>query len=235
VFTKSEPFYDAIYRWKDYKRESARLCELIAQHKRSPGNALLDVACGTGGHIPYLRDAFTIEGVDLNGGMLAVARKRHPGIAFHHGDMLDFDLGCRFDVVVCLFGSIGYVKTAARLDRAVANMARHVCPGGVLIIEPFYTPADWKQGRRPCANFVDQPDLKIARIMVWDVEQAIAKSNFHYLVGTPEGIEHFTERHELGLFTDEQNRAAFAAAGLDVVRDAKGLMGRGVYIGTRAT
>jgi hypothetical protein len=24
---KSEPFYDAIYRWKDYKRESARLCE----------------------------------------------------------------------------------------------------------------------------------------------------------------------------------------------------------------
>jgi SAM-dependent methyltransferase len=231
----SEPFYDAIYHWKDYRRESARLCALIEQHKRSPGNALLDVACGTGGHIPYLRDAFTIEGVDLDPRMLELARKRHPGLPFHHGDMLDFDLGRRFDVVVCLFSSIGYVKTASRLDRAITNMARHVCPGGVLIVEPFYTPADWKQGRRPCSNFVDRPNLKIARIMVWDVEEAVAKSDFHYLVGTPGNVEHFTERHELGLFTEEQNRAAFAAAGLDVVRDSEGLMGRGVYIGTRAT
>jgi hypothetical protein len=62
------------------------------------------------------------------------------------------------------------------------------------------------------------------------VEEGVAKSNFHYLVGTPEGIEHFTEQHELGLFTDEQIRAAFAAAGLNVVRDAQGLMARAVYI-----
>jgi hypothetical protein len=58
-------------------------------------------------------------------------------------------------------------------------------------------------------------------------------SDFHYLVGTPAGIEHFTERHEMGLFTDEQHRAAFTAAGLDVAYDAEGLMGRGVYIGIR--
>jgi ubiquinone/menaquinone biosynthesis C-methylase UbiE len=55
---------------------------VIAQHKRSPSNALLDVACGTG-HISYLRDAFTIEGFDLDAGILAVARKRDPGIPFH--------------------------------------------------------------------------------------------------------------------------------------------------------
>lgn len=232
MFSKSEVLYDAIYSWKDYKQESERLRRLIDTHKRSRGNALLDVAVGT--HIPYLRDAFAIEGLDLDPRMLDLARARHAGIAFHHGDMLDFDLGRQFDVVVCLFSSIGYVKSAPRLSQAVANMARHVCPGGVLVVEPFFSPATWKPERRAWANFVDQPDLKIARMMVWDIEGTVVTSDFHYLVGTPAGIEHFTERHELGLFTDEQHRAAFAAARLDVAYDAEGLMGRGLYIGIRA-
>ena len=58
--------------------------------------------------------------------------------------------------------------------------------------------------------------------------------DFHYLVGTPEGVEHFTEHHELGLFTDEEYRNAFTAAGLQVAHDPEGLIGRGLYIGTLA-
>jgi hypothetical protein len=58
--------------------------------------------------------------------------------------------------------------------------------------------------------------------------------DFHDLVATPEAVEHLTEHHELGLFTDEDYRAAFAAAGLAVAYDAEGLMGRGLYIGTQA-
>lgn len=70
-------------------------------------------------------------------------------------------------------------------------------------------------------------------MMVSSVEGTMAKFEFHYLVGTPGGVEYFTERHELGLFTDNEHRAAFAAAGLNVIYDAEGLMGRGLYIGTR--
>jgi SAM-dependent methyltransferase len=235
VFTKSESFYDAIYSWKDYAREAARLRELIATPKRSTGSTLLDVACGTGGHIPFLRDAFTVEGLDLDPRMLDVARARHAGIPFHQGDMVDFDLGRRFDVVVCLFSSIGYVKTEQRLNLAIANMARHVLPGGVLVIEPYFSPAVWKSGRQaPGANFVDQPELKIARMIVWHTEGTVVRSDFHYLVGTPDGVEHFTERHEMGLFTEEQCRAAFTAVGMTVTLDTEGLMGRGLYLGTHS-
>ena len=77
MFNKSEPFYDAIYAWKDYKAEAARLKQLIAAHKISTGLALLDVACGTGGHIPHLSDTFAIEGVDLNLAMLEIAKEKH--------------------------------------------------------------------------------------------------------------------------------------------------------------
>jgi hypothetical protein len=66
-------------------------------------------------------------------------------------------------------------------------------------------------------------------------EGNIALLDFHYLVATTEGVEHFTEHHELGLFTDEEYRGAFEGAGMDVKLDAGWLMGRGLYIGTLST
>lgn len=235
MFTKSQRFYDAIYAWKDYAEEARRLKRFIVEHKRSAGNALLDVACGTGGHVPYLRDDFAYEGLDLDPEMLALARQRFPDVPFHQGDMVDFDLGRTFDVVTVLFSSIAYTRTLPRLRQAIATMARHVRAGGVLVIAPFLTPDAWNPGH-PYALFVDQPDLKLARINVSAVDASgtVAILDFHYLVGTPQGVEHFSEHHELGLFTDEEYRAAFTAAGLAVAYDAEGLIGRGLYIGTRA-
>jgi SAM-dependent methyltransferase len=237
MFTKSQRFYDALYSWKDYAEEARRLKRLLAQHKRSAGQALLDVACGTGGHVPYLQDDFAYEGLDLDPEMLALARTRFPEIPFHQADMTDFDLGRTFDVVTCLFGSIAYVKTVPRLRQAIATMAQHLCLGGVLVIEPFLTPETWIPGQ-PHALFVDQPDLKLVRMNVSSVDagagEPVALLDFHYRVGTPAGVEYCTEHHELGLFTDAQYGAAFATAGLDVLHEAEGLMGRGLYIGTHA-
>jgi hypothetical protein len=65
------------------------------------------------------------------------------------------------------------------------------------------------------------------------VEGNVAILDFHYLVATAEGIEHFTERHELGLFTEEEYLAAFAQAGLEARHDREWLGGRGMYIGVR--
>jgi SAM-dependent methyltransferase len=233
MFSKSQRYYDAIYSGKDYAEEARRLKRFIAQHKRSPGHTLLDIACGTGRHIPYLRDDFAYEGLDLDPEMLTLARQRFPDILFHLGDMADFALGRQFDVVTCLFGSIAYTRTAPRLRQAIATLAAHVCPGGVLIIEPFLTPEAWISGQLH-AIFVDQPDLKLARMNVSVAEGTVAILDFHYLVATPQGIEQFNERHELGLFTDEEYRAAFTQAGLNVTYDAEGLIGRGLYIGTHA-
>jgi SAM-dependent methyltransferase len=233
MFTRSEQYYDAIYSGKDYAAEAAHIKKLIAQHKRSDGNTLLDVACGTGGHVPYLRDDFVYEGLDLDPEMLALARKRFPDVVFHQGDMVDVTLGHRFDVVTCLFSSIAYTRTDQRLRQAIATLAGHLRPGGVLLIGSFFTPQDWIPGY-PHAMFVDQPDLKLARLNVSGMEGNVAILDFHYLVATPDGIEHFTERHELGLFTPEQYLAAFTEAGLHVLRDSEWLDGRGMYIGTHS-
>lgn len=232
MFVKSQRFYDAIYAWKDYAGEAQRLHALIDQHKRSPGNTLLDVACGTGGHITFLRQHYMVEGLDLDQVMLDIARRKHPDIPFHHGDMVDFDLRRRFDVVVCLFSAIGEVKTLPRLRQAIQTMTRHVHPGGVLIIEPWLTPDGYQAGG-PHALFVNQPDLKIARMNISALEDGVSVLDFHYLVATPEGIEHFSERHELALFPFEEYEAAMRDSRLNVLVDREGLMGRGLFIGIR--
>ena len=235
MFSKSEAFYDAIYgTMKDYAHEAQQLYELIQQYKQSSGTTLLDVACGTGGHIPFLRQHYTVEGLDLDEQMLAIARQRNPGVVFYHADMVDFDLGHRFDVILCLFSSIGYVKTLPRLQQTLQTMRRHLLPDGVVIIEPWLTPQRYQAGHIG-AVFVDQPELKIARMNKSEVADGISVMDFHYLVATPEGIEHFTERHELGLFSHEDYLGAFQASDLDGVYDPdpEKLMGRGVYLGVR--
>lgn len=232
MFTKSAAFYDAIYQWKDYPAETKRVVGYVRQYKRSGGSALLDAACGTGQHLQYLQEQFQVEGFDLDPNLLGIARQRLPDVPLHSADMIDFDLGKQYDVITCLFSAIGYVKTEDKLNRALARMAQHLTPGGVALIEPWFAPEQFITGRVH-ASFADHPDLKIARINVSRVEDGVSFLDFHYLVGTPEGIEHFTESHELGLFTDAQYRAAFTAAGLEVQHDPEGLDGRGIYIGVK--
>jgi ubiquinone/menaquinone biosynthesis C-methylase UbiE len=230
MFTKSARFYDAIYEFKDYRAESARVHELIQE--RNPGaRSLLDVACGTGQHLEHLIEHYEVEGLDLDDEMLAAARDRLPGTTLHRGDMIEFDLGRTFDAVTCLFSSIGYVRTEQNLDTAVATMARHLSPGGVLVIEPWLTPDAWEDGHIGSV-FVDHDDLKIARLDTPQRAGKLTLIHFAYLVATRNEISHFTEDHELALFTDDRYRSALESAGLAVEHDPEGLMGRGLYIAT---
>jgi ubiquinone/menaquinone biosynthesis C-methylase UbiE len=232
MFTKTARYYDKIYSFKDYQAEADKLTAIIEENLHSGGRRLLDVACGTGGHIAYLKQHFQVEGLDISAEFLEIARGKYLDVPFHQGDMVDFDLADQFDVVACLFSSIGYVRTLQDLTRAVTCMTRHVIHGGVLIIEPWFTPETW-HAPSVHASLVDEPDLKIARVNTSFVDGRLSYFDLHYLIGTLEGTEHFVERHELGLFETDEVRSVLSEAGLDVTHDAEGLTGRGLFIGRR--
>jgi len=233
MFTKSAQYYDLIYSGKDYQSEVARLVGIIHQNLGSHDNRLLDVACGTGLHIQYLKEHFQVEGLDLSPELLEIARQKHPEITFYHADMIDFDLGVEFDILTCLFSSIGYVKTLDNLHAALSSMARHLTPGGILIIEPWFTPLTW-QPNTVHAILIDHPELKIARVNTSFMEGRLSYFDLHYLIGTPQKTEYFVERHELGLFEIEEMQSAFTEADLEVDYDEGGLTGRGLYIGKKS-
>jgi SAM-dependent methyltransferase len=99
MFSHTAQYYDPIYlSMKDYGAEAGKLTAIIQKYWRSTGNRLLDVACGTGLHLSYLKQHFQVEGLDLDEQLLAIARQRNPKVPLHHADMTDFDLGRTFDV-----------------------------------------------------------------------------------------------------------------------------------------
>ena len=122
-------------------------------------------------------------------------------------------------------------ENQTQLDLAVRNMSEHLKPGGVLILEPWITPQQWRKGLVH-ANFVDQPELKVARMNISKTRGRLSVLDMHHLVATPNRVEHFVERLELGLFTHDEYLDAFRRACLETSYDPEGLMGRGLYIGT---
>lgn len=232
MFTESAAFYDALYSWKDYPAETAALIEII-RARRPDARTLLDVACGTGKHLELLQAEFDVEGLDLDEKLLAVARERLPDVPLHTGDMTDFDLGKQFDVITNMFSAIGYVGSVERLQAALHSHARHVAPGGVIIIEPWFTPDQFTNRRLGILN-VEQEHYKVTRMSHAQVEARVSILEFHYLIGDYNGIIHRQERHELMLFTHEEYLEAFTNAGLQVEHlPANEVLDRGLYVGIK--
>lgn len=233
MYTRMAELYDVIYAKKNYAGEASLLHRVIDRYARTPHverRKLLDVACGTGVHLSHLRAWYAVEGIELSPWMLEVARRRLPDVPLHQYDMRHFDLGRRFDAVTCLFSAIGYMRTVGELRRAIATMARHVLPGGVVIIEPWLTPERFIDGHLH-ADVAEGAGVKVARVVTSRRVEDVSVLDMHHVVSSAKGIERFVERHEVRLFTHEQYMSAFAAADLVVVFDAEGLDGRGLYVG----
>jgi ubiquinone/menaquinone biosynthesis C-methylase UbiE len=235
MYNRSAVIYDAIYhsQGKDYAAEAQKVCALIKQHKTSNGKSLLDVACGTGNHLAYLQQDFNVEGLDNSEEMLDVAQNKFPNLHFYLADMANFEIGHSFDVITCLFSAIGYAQTFSRLVQTMKTITRHLQPGGVTIVEPWFEPNDFGVDKVH-ATFVDEPRLKIARMNINRVEGNISYLDFQYMIATPKGIENFVETHALGLFTQNEYLQAFKDAELRVIHDEVGLDGRGLYIGLKS-
>lgn len=231
MFTKTAKHYDAVYSYKDYEDESELISKIVSV-RVSNAETLLDVACGTGKHLEHLGKTFDCTGVELDLEMLAIAAERVPNLPLHIGDMCDFDLGAKFDVVTCLFSSIGYTKTVERMEQAIANMAKHLNEGGMLFDEPWLTPEAWLVGNIDSETYKTD-EFVITRMMVSEpVERG--RLVLEYLIGDSNGISKVTETHEMGWFTHDEYKNAFNKAGLRLEHLEEGLTGRGIYVGIKA-
>jgi SAM-dependent methyltransferase len=226
--------YDQIYHWKDYRKETHTIKSLIQKYKRSSGSTLLDVACGTGKHIQYLRDEFDCIGVDASQQMLDVARRNVPGGKFVRGNMVDFEMGRKFDVILCLFSSIGHLGTRKEVAMAVANFAHHLEEGGVLIIEPWLRKSDWKDGTVDLQTF-DTDSLKIARVNFAQAMGKLTLLDERYLIAEKgKGTTYIRDSHRLRFFELRWTLNVMKRAGLDPIFTEKGLMpARGLLVATK--
>jgi len=95
--------------------------------------SVLDAGCGTGRvAIELAARGCDVVGVDLDQPFITKAQKKAPELDFRLGDLSTVDVGRTFDVVV-MAGNVMIFLAPGTAEQVVANMARHVTPGGQLI------------------------------------------------------------------------------------------------------
>lgn len=232
-------WYDPLYAaaGKDHAAE-ARAVLGLATAAGVRVDSVLDVACGTGQHLVAFREAVgDVAGLDNAPAMLEVARERlGPGVPLRHADMRTFSLDRQFDLVTCLFSAVGHVRDESDLDAAVATMARHVAPGGLLVVEPWLTPQTVHVDGTRTLDTVETGDGVCARAARSVLRGDVLVVEFAWAIATPESVTSHTESYRMPLFTQERYLAAVAAAGLEpswTYHDAMQAQ-RGLLLGRRA-
>jgi len=146
---KFAALYDLFHGQKDYAAEArfVRRTADTALGSRRTTLRVLDLACGTGSHaIALTRQNCEVTGVDSSRAMLRRAKKKAAAAGvparFLHGDLAALHLlPARWDVATCLFDSLGYLRTNARIGSALRSIYQSVRPGGLVVLEVWHARA----------------------------------------------------------------------------------------------
>jgi demethylmenaquinone methyltransferase/2-methoxy-6-polyprenyl-1,4-benzoquinol methylase len=201
------------HRWREWAAARTGL---------GPGDAALDICCGTGDFALELAKLVQpgghVVGCDFSEPMLDLAREKAAqrdaqGVRFEWADALELPYdGERFDAVTVGFG----VRNLADLDRGLREMARVLKPGGRAVVLEITQPT-----RPPLSLFYS---LWFDRIVPLLGALSSNPEAYSYL---PESVRSFPGPHELAAKMD--------AAGFEAIRYtvlAGGIIA--IHSGTRA-
>lgn len=145
---RARAFYAQVYdtRVADWPGEIDFYRRLAAE-VNSKGQAVLEVACGTGRvAIRLARDGVDVAGLDLSSAMLEVAQKKSVGInniRWVQADMRSFKLDRSFGLVIVPGHSFQNLLTASDQVACLESIQRHLAPGGTLVVHLDHQSVDW--------------------------------------------------------------------------------------------
>lgn len=229
-------YYDNIYlKMKNYESEAEIIKNVIRKFEKKKSATLLDIGCGTGEHLKNLSNNFQCTGIDIDRNMIRIAKNKVPNTNFKVANMVNLRLKEKFDVIICLFSAIGYVKTLNNLVKTLENFHNSLNSKGIAIVEPWVFKSAFKKGKIGLDTYEDEK-LKLARMATSRIVKSQWLVFMHYLLGENGKISHFSETHKM-LACDYQDYVeAFKSANFKNVMFLKENLwenSRGLFIATK--
>ena len=219
--------YDLFYADKSYADEARFVHDCIQEFGRSPAREILELACGTGRHALELEKfGYEITATDRSPDMLEIGRRRaamnNSNVVFALADMRNLELPAKeYDAVVCLFDSIGYLKTDDALHEAFGQIRNHLRPGGLFIFEFWHAPAMLNQYSPIRVRKLKTPDGEVTRTSETTLDSRNRLANVTYTVeerkndGTCSTLR---ESHTNRFFSVDEMKSLISAANFQCVK-----------------
>ncbi len=138
IYTGFAQGYDLVMRDVDFEEWALHILRLRDRHGFK-GNRILNLACGTGVMEPtWLSKGLEVVGIDQSEEMVEEARRKnsmYPTLDFRVGDMRDFDLEDRFEMITCLYDSLNYLTEPGDVQRLFECVKSHLSREGVFVFD----------------------------------------------------------------------------------------------------
>lgn len=149
--------------WHPVAGDAEQVAEVLA---RLAGNgSSLELAIGTGRiAIPLSARGVSVRGIDASAAMIAKLRERPggPNIPVELGDFADVGVNGRFRLIFVVFNTFFLLLTQEEQVRCFRNVAAHLEPGGVFVIEAFVPdPTMYAAGQRVAATSVGVDEVRL--------------------------------------------------------------------------
>jgi SAM-dependent methyltransferase len=119
----------------------------MAENTKSSGEALLEVACGTGRvALRLAQTGVNVVGLDLSPKMLEVARRKSAefrNIHWVEGDMRSFELDRKFGLTIIPGHAFQNLNTSQDQAACLECIRQHLNPGGKLVVHLDYPDFPW--------------------------------------------------------------------------------------------
>ena len=231
VFNQYAKYYDLLYKSKSYRAEVDYINSLIQQFSVEPVKTILDIGCGTGGHVEYMAKAgYHMTGIDLSTKMIDLALAKHiPDADFQPGDAADFHLSKQFDTVVSLFHVLSYNTKNVNLKKMVANIVEHLRVNGLFIFDFWYGPAVLTKRPSVRIKLLEDDDIKVTRVAepVLKINEDTVDVVYELLVKNKEqnSMSVIDEVHRMRYFFLPEIELLFEGTGIKLLYEREWLTG----------
>ena len=133
------PAYDHFARFYDAAMDDpgprgSRVLRSIERHLPR-ASSILELGCGTGSILAQLTQFPALTGLDGSAAMLAVASEKVPSARLLQGDIGDFWLDERFDVVICVFDTVNHLLSFEAWRSMFDAVYDHLVDDGLFIFD----------------------------------------------------------------------------------------------------